>query len=182
MNACRFNSIARGWQGLAAVLVVAAIAGCQADSRSSTATASNAASVERPEVARDMTAGKAAIQASPATGRRKSTSAANPKSAKDKLDYQPPYPNRTDMFALPRSLANKGPSVLNHRPGPARFIVKGFVNVGRPQVLLAIDGEIAALGVGEERGGAKVVEIAPPQVTFERGRRRWTQSLLDRDA
>ena len=92
--------------------------------------------------------------------------------------FEPPYPNRVELFLQPRMTKR----VLAKRPGEisgSDVKLTGFVNVDGLCALLSIDGKIAAVKQGEERGGVKVLEIAPPKITLQRGRVRWTESLFE---
>ncbi len=60
---------------------------------------------------------------------------------------------------------------------PVRLI--GFVDVGTLKALLAFDGKIRGLEVGEVHRNVEVVSIEPPRVTLQRGRERWITALFD---
>ena len=96
--------------------------------------------------------------------------------------FNPPFPERTNPFQLPDSKA----ALASRREAVVQQIdlrLKGFVNVGGTlRAVVAIDGDIAALGVGDRRGDIQILEVAPPMLTLQRGRHRWTESLLDVNA
>lgn len=96
-----------------------------------------------------------------------------------KSGFNPPYSERTNPFQLPDSkaaLATRREAVVQQ----VDLRLKGFVNVGGTvRAVMAIDGEVTALAVGDRRGDIEVLEVAPPSLTLQRGRHRWTESLLD---
>lgn len=91
--------------------------------------------------------------------------------------YNAPFPNRAGMFTPPRrkNIAVK----RNNQRRDSAVELKGFVSPpGRDALaILAIDGIIQPVGVGEEKFGIKVVSIEQPQVTLQRGSSRWTESI-----
>jgi hypothetical protein len=89
--------------------------------------------------------------------------------------FQPPYPDRTELFippdlnhltAAPSSMA--GPSVA----------VRGFMNLDGQHVVLEIDGAVYVLEEGKKQGGVQVVSIEPPRVTLERRGERWSVQMV----
>lgn len=87
--------------------------------------------------------------------------------------YQPPFPERQEMFVPPKQSAES-----RHVQAEGGAVeLKGFVEVDQPRVILDIDGTIAALPVGTERFGVKVVAIEGGKVTLERNRTRWTATF-----
>ncbi len=91
--------------------------------------------------------------------------------------FDPPYPGRTDLFAPPKKPDLETIARSGGRTNSS-LALKGFVNVDGPKAILLIEGQLATLAVGDERFGVQVVSIAPPQITLQRGRERWTESLL----
>lgn len=91
--------------------------------------------------------------------------------------FQPPYPERANPFQLPDSkaaLATRREAVVQH----VDLQLKGFVKVGGVQrAVVALDGQVAMLELGDRRGDIQVLEVAPPTLTLQRGRHRWTESL-----
>jgi hypothetical protein len=60
--------------------------------------------------------------------------------------------------------------------------LKGFARLGdaeqgEPRVVLLIGDRILPLTAGQERDGVRVISIAPPQVTLERGGEQWNLSM-----
>lgn len=94
-------------------------------------------------------------------------------------DFHPPYPERSNPFQLPDSkaaLATRREAVVQH----IDLRLKGFVNVGGTvRAVVAIDGEVTALAVGDRRADIQILEVTPPTLTLQRGRHRWTESLLN---
>lgn len=97
------------------------------------------------------------------------------RAAPPQVAYQPPYPNRTDLFTPPQ----KGKQAA--RQSDAMYddaiALIGFVAVDQPKAVLSIDGVMTSLAAGAQRYGIQVISIAPPEVTLQRGRNRWTASL-----
>ncbi len=89
--------------------------------------------------------------------------------------YQPPFPERSELFVPPeREISALAVDTEN---GEDRVRLNGFVNVDGQRAILMIDGQLASLAAGSERYGVKVVDIAPPKVTLERGGNQWTTSI-----
>lgn len=93
--------------------------------------------------------------------------------------FDPPYPPRSNPFQLPDSkaaLATRREAVVQH----IDLQLKGFVNVGGSlRAVVAIDGDVVAMAEGERRGDIEMMEVTPPTMTLQRGRHRWTESLLE---
>jgi hypothetical protein len=88
--------------------------------------------------------------------------------------FDPPFPNRTDMFQPPR----EGRGTVRRDDEYSETIeLKGFVDVDGPQVVLSIDGMIMPIPEGGEKYGVQVISIDPPSAVLQRGRNRWTASL-----
>jgi hypothetical protein len=91
-----------------------------------------------------------------------------------KAEFDPPFPQRTELFAPPRG----GQAIVRRDSEHGGAIeLKGFVDVNGPRVVLAIDGELSPLAVGGEKHGVQVISIDPPHAVLQRGRSRWTASL-----
>jgi hypothetical protein len=89
--------------------------------------------------------------------------------------YTPPFPERLDMFAVPKNKRSKQGS----RAGSGDTVeLIGFVHVDRPRAVLSIDGEVAPIAEGDRQAGVEVISIQPPVVVLQRGRERWQASLL----
>ena len=91
--------------------------------------------------------------------------------------FVPPYPDRRELFVPPDGVHPELARAVRRRAGSIRL--KGFVQVDGLRALVEIDDEVAALAVGETHRGVRVLEIRPPEATFQRGSRRWTISLWD---
>ena len=92
-------------------------------------------------------------------------------------NFNPPFPNRADLFEPPHNSAGVARREEEHG---ATVELKGFVNVDGQQgqqVVLAIDGVISPIPEGGEKYGVQVISIKPPSVILQRGRSRWTASL-----
>jgi len=98
------------------------------------------------------------------------------KQAPEKLAYQPPFPNRVNLFE-PLKRKRKSTASRDDSSGES-VVLKGFGDVGQPMAILAIDGVIAPLSEGDERFGVEVISIQlPKSVVLQRGRSRWTATL-----
>jgi hypothetical protein len=89
--------------------------------------------------------------------------------------FQPPYPNRAELF-IPPDLTHvvRAPSSID---GPD-VAVRGFMSLDRQHVVLEINGAVHVLEEGEQHAGVQVVSIAPPRVVLQRRGERWTAQLL----
>lgn len=93
-------------------------------------------------------------------------------------EFTPPYPHRNNPFQQPNVEQVARSGMMESNGG---FIeLKGFIDVGKPRVLLAMDDRLQPLYEGDEWHGVKVIQIDEPQVILQRGRIRWTESLFDR--
>lgn len=93
-------------------------------------------------------------------------------------EFQPPYPHRTNPFQQPNVEQVARSGMLESSGGLIEL--KGFIDVGKPRVLLAMDDRLEPLAEGDEWHGVKVIKINHHQVILQRGRIRWTESLFDR--
>lgn len=87
--------------------------------------------------------------------------------------YEPPFPERVDLFVAPKRDAAAA------TPGTTDNAVElmGFVRVGALKAVLAINGEVTPMAVGESRLGVKIISITPPNIVLQRGRQRWQATL-----
>ncbi|HZZ73529.1 MAG TPA: hypothetical protein VFE24_14850 [Pirellulales bacterium] len=88
--------------------------------------------------------------------------------------FHAPFPQREELFQPPN---HKGLTKAQRDEVHTEVILKGFVNVDGTKALLSINGKVASMSAGETQFGVELVSIAPPQVTLQRGRVRWTESL-----
>jgi hypothetical protein len=88
--------------------------------------------------------------------------------------YEPPFPNRTDLFVPPK---RAGGAATGQSSGDNAVLLLGFVRVDQPKAVLSINGEIAPMAAGESRFGVDVISISPPNVVLQRGRQRWQTTL-----
>jgi hypothetical protein len=89
--------------------------------------------------------------------------------------FQPPYPNRTELFIPPDlTYTARTPDRVD---GP-NVAVRGFMSLDRQRVVLEINGAVHILEEGEQQAGIEVVSIAPPRVVLQRRGERWTAQLL----
>ena len=97
------------------------------------------------------------------------------KAAEKAVAYDPPFPERIDLFKVPR---REGRDIGSSRAGVEQAVeLLGFVNVGSPQVVLSIDGIVIPLEEGSQIAEIEVVSIQPPAVVLQRGRQRWRAAL-----
>lgn len=89
--------------------------------------------------------------------------------------YNPPYPEREDLFAPPKR--TRAATRSNALDDDESVQLLGFVSVDQPKAVLSIDGVIASVAAGTAKHGIEVISIAPPEVVLQRGRNRWTASL-----
>jgi hypothetical protein len=87
--------------------------------------------------------------------------------------FQPPFPNRQEIFAPPEI----GDRRALER-GEARLaVVRGFIQFRGQRVVLEIGDEVRVLAEGDRHRGLEVIGIAPPNVTLRRGGTRWVEQL-----
>jgi hypothetical protein len=120
---------------------------------------------ERPSIANSKQAPAAKSGPTPAV----STEGQSPAAA-----YQPPFPDRVDLFVPPKRQGN-----VLVKDGGAEDSVEllGFIRVDRPQVVLSINGQVASIAEGATQFGIEVISIQQPKVVLQRGRQRWQASL-----
>lgn len=104
--------------------------------------------------------------------------AAEPSKATNvKPAFTPPYPERVDPFRQP---INKEALVSRHASVQQLDLkLKGFVNVGTRKAVFEINGKMVALGAGDSQNEIQVLDMNEQAVTLQRGRHRWTESLLE---
>jgi len=92
-----------------------------------------------------------------------------------KLAFEPPFPERTNLFQAPK---RKGGGRSSSQ-GLSEISVEllGFVNVGGQRVALSINGMVWMVAEGEKQNGIEVISIQPPAVVLQRGRQRWQASF-----
>lgn len=112
-----------------------------------------------------------AAQQSPAV-----PAAAAPAEAATLAGYNPPFPEREDLFAPPNpELAAKAA----RSTAATDVVLKGIVQFEGARALLEIDGQVVQLRERGHHGSVHVVSIDPPRVTLKRGERTWTASLRE---
>jgi len=89
--------------------------------------------------------------------------------------YELPFPDRINLFEAPKR-QGKGIVKLDGQIETAIELL-GFVNVDQQQVVLSVDGLVAALAEGSIQDGIEVISIQPPSVVLKRGKQRWQASL-----
>lgn len=91
--------------------------------------------------------------------------------------YEPPFPNRVDLFLPPKraQIASRGSD--DEEAGPVEL--RGIVTPpeGATFAMLAIDGIESPVAEGEEKYGVRVISIEHSEVLLQRGRSRWTETL-----
>lgn len=152
------------------------LVGCAEQAPPDSAAPPAAASAARET--REGVAGETAPTDSPADDQKASAAnAQDPAGAEAAAAFETPFPPRADLFAPPPRGGQTSIRTTDDGETVARVALKGFVNVGGQRAVLLIGDEIAPLGIGQERHGVRVIAIEPPQVTLQRGRTRWTESL-----
>ena len=116
-----------------------------------------------------------AVADSEAVSEKESTKDSTLAGAPPKM-YQPPYPERSQLFQSPKvrrsSLAQRGT-----RRNAQRVQLKGFVNLDGIRAILVVNGETNSMAAGDVSEGIEVISIEPPRVTLQRSRVRWTETL-----
>jgi len=90
-------------------------------------------------------------------------------------EYKPPFPDREELFQPPNF---KGLTKSQRDEVRMEVSLKGFAEVDGIKALLTLNGQMVSLAVGENHSGVEVVAIQPPNVTLQRGRVRWTETLF----
>jgi hypothetical protein len=90
------------------------------------------------------------------------------------VEFKPPFPERSDLFEAPKRAQD---AVRRDDEHGQTVELKGFVNVGQPEVVLSIDGVLSPVPEGGEKYGVHVISIQPPKAVLQRGRSRWTATL-----
>jgi len=92
----------------------------------------------------------------------------------DAVEFEPPFPDRTNLFESPK----RSSDLANSQPGLRDPIdLLGFVNVDRQRAVLLINGTVISMFEGGEQNGIEVISIQPPMVVLQRGRERWQATL-----
>jgi hypothetical protein len=99
---------------------------------------------------------------------------AAPETAVETAEFQPPYPQRQELFKPPRG---DEPAAAQAQPRETVIQLKGFAQAGELKAILRIDGHLTALRVGQAVGTLELVSITPPQVTLRQDGRSWVESL-----
>jgi hypothetical protein len=88
-------------------------------------------------------------------------------------DYQPPFPDRVNLFLAPK---REGKSTASNQEEAVELL--GFVNVrNNRKAVLSINGTVYPVAEGDSQFGVEVISIQPPAVVLQRGRQRWQASL-----
>ena len=72
------------------------------------------------------------------------------------VEFKPPFPERSDLFEAPKRAQN---AVRREDDQGQAVELKGFVNVGQPQVVLSIDGVLSQIPEGGEKYGVHVISM-----------------------
>jgi len=91
--------------------------------------------------------------------------------------YEPPYPDRVNMFMPPERSNIARDSSQDSRGENIELL--GFVNVDRQRAVLVINGLVVSLAEGGTDHGIEVLSIQPPAVVLQRGRQRWQAVLTN---
>jgi hypothetical protein len=109
-----------------------------------------------------------------ALGETTPTPAENAEAAAPQAVYQPPFPDRIELFVPPK---RQGGMVLKEGGSEEAVELLGFVKLDKPQVVLSINGQVTPMYEGGNQFGIEVISIQPPKVVLQRGRQRWQASL-----
>ncbi len=90
------------------------------------------------------------------------------------VEFKQPFPSREELFQPPEPAETAKPVQASK---DENVQLRGFANADGLHVLLAIDGRLTALRVGQSRDDVEVLSIKPPSVVLRRGDRRWVESL-----
>lgn len=90
-------------------------------------------------------------------------------------DFKPPFPDRTNPFIAPKR--QRGAASPESKSEDAVELL-GFINVGTPQVILSINGQVTPIAEGTTELGVEVLSINNPSVMLKRGSLSW-QATLD---
>ena len=96
-----------------------------------------------------------------------------PVEQKTAATYQPPYPDRVELFLAPKRDGRR--STRNEQEDAVELL--GFVNVDHQRAVLMINGSVYPVAVGDSQFGVEVISIQPPAVVLQRGRQRWQATL-----
>jgi hypothetical protein len=88
--------------------------------------------------------------------------------------YQPPFPDRIDLFVPPK---RQGGMVISEGGSEDAVELLGFVRLDQRKVVLSINGHVTPIVEGGTQHGIEVISIQPPKVVLQRGRQRWQASL-----
>lgn len=89
--------------------------------------------------------------------------------------YEPPFPDRTELFVVPQHQENRRITVDGQAEESVKLV--GFVDVDGPRVVLSINGLILTIAEGTTHNGLEVISIQRSAVVLQRGRERWQASL-----
>lgn len=87
-------------------------------------------------------------------------------------EYAPPFPDRIDLFVIPK---RQGAPSKSQHDDVVELI--GFARLDKVKALLSFNGEVSPLAEGSALYGVEVISIQPPKVVLQRGRQRWQASL-----
>lgn len=150
------------------LLCVALVVGCHSAAEPA---ATQVAVSEKPA----LTPAAAAASAKAANAGARTPDVADPKGKPIHMaEFKPPFPERNELFEAPKRAQN---AVRREDEQGQAVELKGFVNVGQPEVVLSIDGVLSPVPEGGEKYGVHVISIQPPKVVLQRGRNRWTATL-----
>lgn len=161
--------------GMAWALAIGAIGGCGQGSAPSgdVSPSPAAASAEPPpETVGAETQAHAASADDPASTKAEEAASQPPSTAA----YEPPFPERLELFAPPKRVASEGPAGNTVEES---VTLLGFIHVDRERAILDFNGQSLPVAEGETHFGVEIVSIRPPSVVLQRGRERWQSSLTD---
>jgi hypothetical protein len=100
-----------------------------------------------------------------------------PKTAPDKKEYEPPYPNRKNFFEPEETAVQP---VVHSRQ---TILLKGFVSFPDEPIraVMNINDKIVQLAAGESFDGVHIVSTEPPNATFKNEEKSLTLNLFQPD-
>lgn len=110
---------------------------------------------------------------SPITPELAPAAAGSATAAEPIAEYQPPFPDRVDLFVAPKREGGA------HAEAGESVELLGFVEVDQPQAVLSINGLATPIAAGEIENGIEVISIQQPTVLLQRGRQRWQATLAN---
>jgi len=168
---------------LCSLSLLAMVGGCSRSTPTKAAVATNAKSHKIGKQKMPGTLTSVSSMPPSAMDHDSTKTAKTPKRANDlptsAATFTPPYPHRRNPFSPPATRVSGRTQATTGNVNTVQL--KGFVGIDEVKAVLVIHGQPYVLGKGEQRFGVQVIQISQPQVTLQRRRTRWTESLRDSD-